>query len=64
MDVIYLLNMYYAKSDGHINRCNMCVYTFVCVYSNLVFKFDFKFKIKYAFFLENLNGGGQVKNIN
>ena len=28
----------------------MCVYPFVSVYSDLVFKFDFKFKIKYAFF--------------
>ena len=30
----------------------MCVYPFVSVYYDLVFKFDFKFKIKYAFFFE------------
>ena len=24
MDVIHLLNMYYAKSDWHLNGCNMC----------------------------------------
>ena len=62
MDVIYMLNMYCATSYQHINGCNICIYPFVSVYSDLVFKFDFKFKIKYAYFiiLENFNGGGQV----
>ena len=38
--------MYYAKSDRHTNGCNMCVYAFVNMYSDLVFKF--KFEIKYG----------------
>ena len=48
----------------------MCVYPFVNVYSDLVFKFDFKFKIKYAFFLKILTESvmlkmfAPIKNIN
>ena len=41
----------------------MCVYPFVSVYSDLVFNFDFKFKIKYAFFKKNLNGVSHVKDV-
>ena len=42
----------------------MCVYPFVSMYSDLVFKFDFKFKIKYAFFKKkNLNRVGHVKDV-
>ena len=45
-----MLNMYCATSDQHINGCNICIYPFIRVSSDL-YMFQIQIRNEISFFL-------------